>query len=422
MSNNSDYILNQAVIVDSVGGVTDISLLIKELNIYEDIFANVLSGDVVLLDTMNLPSKLHLHGNEYFMIDFQTPNKNGFKKTFRIYKISDFSFYNNTSLIYKISFCSEEFIISNQKRVSKSYKGVNNTSIIRDIVTNVLGSNKNLDLEETKLAQSLIIPNMTPFEAINWISSFSLNSELSTAFLFFENKNGFNFKSLSNIFSTDVVKSIMVDSRYIINPENISNDERIKEISVVNVMNYKQLFNTLETITTGGYSSNMMKLDLFRQTHENLDFDFVTNQSKKMNKFATVNNSSNRFNAQLFDGSSFYRYFISFQGDLVDKWLLQRASQFSLINSGRIEIQLPGDSRLKCGDLVYLDFPDITPISDNQEVREDVYKSGVYLIASMRHQIYENNYINTIQLLKDSNQGQIPTAVINTVYETVRKQ
>jgi hypothetical protein len=417
----TEFELSSAVLVSATQQIIDIKFQIQDLNIYQDIFTNCLSGELLVVDALNIPAKFGLHGNEFLYLNFKTPALRGFDSAFRVYKISEYNLRNLNSIGYTIHFCSEEFFINQQKRISKSYKNTTNSKIIIDILRNQLKVSddkmKKSAIEETKGSQSLIVPNMKPLEAINWVSSFSINNALSSAFLFFETQFGFNFRSLESLYSDPVYKKITLQ------PKNILSDEDRRQISQSNPDRFtiKQLFDVLETASTGGFASSMLRLNIASQEHKNLNFNPITNVSKHLNEYIPFNNATNRFDQTLVSDSAYVRYFPTFQGDLTDKWLLQRACQLSLLNSFRMNIQLPGDSQICAGTILDLDYPLIQQLENSGQVEQDPYISGKYIVTSVRHRIFNNKYFCYLEVCKDSNKAGYPAYGSDSVYDKVKK-
>jgi hypothetical protein len=422
MSDNLDpfaYDITAIELVSSTGYTTNIKFMVQDFNLYESIFNAVVSGDMRVWDGNNILTDFSLHGNEYLIVRFTKADLRPIEKYFRIYKISNVSMRNLNTFEYMIYFCSEEFILNQQKRISKSYKNITNSQIVEDILTTYLSINekKIVNIEETVLPQSLIIPNLKPFEAINWISTFSLNSKLSSAFVFYENIEGFNFRSLASMFQEEAVKKLQVTAKNVQTEE----DKNYTNTFTPDRYEFPQLFDILKTISTGGYSSQMLAINPLGREHATLRYDSVEGNFDQLNKFIPYNDATNRFNETLTDGSTYLRYFPTFQGALVDDWLLQRASQFSLLNSMQMNIQIPGDPELRSGSVIDIEFPFFQPIDAPSKTEEDGLKSGKYLITGIRHRIIDSLYISYLELSKDSNKAPIAGAVNSTKFELAKK-
>ena len=59
-----DYDLKNIFLHNHFGEVIDIKNLVQELNIYESIYKNALTGSVVIIDAQNLIAKLEIQGTE----------------------------------------------------------------------------------------------------------------------------------------------------------------------------------------------------------------------------------------------------------------------------------------------------------------------------------------------------------------------
>lgn len=406
-------------LISSSGQSIDIKFLCQDLNIYEGIYDDCVSGSIVMKDTQNLPVALRMHGNEYIYLDLEVPSLKPIKRYFRVYAISDMELSKPTTFKYTIHFCSEEGLLNQQILISKSYKAVKTSDIASDILQNTLKvpTTRIANIESTVKQQNLIIPNMKPFEALNWLSSFSMNSTVGSAYLFYETTAGYNFRSLESLFREPVYKKVTITPKN----ANSDNDKATENRFSADRFEIPQPFNSLETLSTGGFSSTMIKLQLEGYKYDKIDFNLIKNKFSKLNENDLLNDAKNRFDKTLPEGSGYARLFPSFQDELTDKWLLQRAAQLSLFNSNRMNIQLSGDSQLYAGAVLELDFPLVQPTDSAEKIEKDPMKSGKYLVTQLRHRIFENKYYNYMEICKDSMMDAIPAAVSNRAYDEAKK-
>jgi hypothetical protein len=76
--------IEQLFLVSSKGSLSVFDYLV-ELNIYESIFNNVVSGDILLSDSRNLIKEMNIIGEEYLLIKVTTPGlENSIYKTFKV--------------------------------------------------------------------------------------------------------------------------------------------------------------------------------------------------------------------------------------------------------------------------------------------------------------------------------------------------
>ena len=141
--------IEQLYLVSTTGAISLTDYLV-ELNIYESIFNNVLSGDILLSDSRNLPKELDLVGDEYLVIKVTTPGLfNSIYNTFKIVSISDRTpVRDQNTQLYKFKFVSQEALIDSLSPLYNAFSGQIDT-IIDKIFTDNLEISRNLVYNET---------------------------------------------------------------------------------------------------------------------------------------------------------------------------------------------------------------------------------------------------------------------------------
>jgi hypothetical protein len=86
---------------------------------------------------------------------------------------------------------------------------------------------------------------------------------------------------------------------------------------------------------------------------------------------------------------------------------LNRHSLMNQIGSVGMEIDAPGDSRRRVGDIVQVDIVSQEDTAKKNEWR-DTYLSGRYMITRIAHNIGRNEYNMILTLTKDSFDDPIP--------------
>ena len=114
----------------------------QELNIYEDLFSNMLKGTFTFLDTQGWAEMIPLIGDETLVISYSTPGGQGTqvdtksndpdsqtaseeitRQRFKVYDCIEIG-AEERAKIYMLSLVSEEYMFSKKMKVSKGYKGV----------------------------------------------------------------------------------------------------------------------------------------------------------------------------------------------------------------------------------------------------------------------------------------------------------
>jgi len=411
---SSDYKLNTLVIVTSDGKTVDVSGLMIELNLYEDIFATCMTGSLVMGDSLDLISSFSLHGNEYILISVDKPSLNSpIVKTFRIYKIGDRTLGSNGLQNYTIYFCSDELIISSQNLVSKSYKGLRIDQMVSDLLKNKLKVNpaKINQIEQTDGIFDIIIPRMAPLEAIAWLCprAYKTNKHL---FLFFENRDGFNFVSYESLLTAPVYRSYSYNVTLEQSPE--------KNINSFTLMNIIQDFDMIKAIRAGAFTSTLVVLDIVNRNFTSINFNVKQlANSSTLNSFAPSNDAVNRLGQSVYaTEGNMLKFILSTDSDPTSnpanlkKWLPQTISRLGQLNTFKIVGSIPGDIQLKTGMVVRLEIPKME-IQD-KTTGFDPIRTGNFLVSSVHHKFILDVSTTIVELLADSVSQSLPVASTNS--------
>ena len=155
-------------IVSVTGNTFDITELVEEIDIYEDIYKSTISGSILIKDTTNLVYNLPILGEERLILHLETPQSNPTPDTtidyrqnpLMIYKINVKERLNESSEIVSLQFGSVEGLRNSSCRVSQSYKG-SPADIVEKIIRDetYLKSAKKIHKEETSNLVKVIFPN-----------------------------------------------------------------------------------------------------------------------------------------------------------------------------------------------------------------------------------------------------------------------
>jgi len=94
----------------------DLTPLLLSLNIYEDMFSPVMTGNITITDTINLFTDAPIVGNEKLTVKFYSygyepaDEVDVIHKTFRITKVTDVQQSNDYTKVYTLHFTSDYLI------------------------------------------------------------------------------------------------------------------------------------------------------------------------------------------------------------------------------------------------------------------------------------------------------------------------
>lgn len=413
-------------IIGSNGQVKDLAnpVIFSNIQIYESIFSPVVTGSIQLDEGVSIASLVSMHGNEYVLISFCRPGENEidsrYTRTFRIYK-SGVVKPKNQVKSYILHFCSEEFVFSKQQTISRSFKSRSTTDYIYNILTQDLKANKKRVnpkyFEKSEGIHNYVLTKYNPIDAIKYFEFCSYNGNESP-FLFFENRDGYNFISLESLF-----KAAPLNPPLNYNTAKIlydKSDSAFKNANDIKSFQFSQTFDVLDGVEKSSFCGRLYTLDLIRQKFDKHDYSIVNSLSRNvmMDGYFPFNNFKNRNDRALFEefnGQPMYwltnlnqnetEYFISKsvreQNRDIEKYLLQRATQLGMLNRANVECRVPGNPNYSVGYMVEFNLPAFTRNSNNERTL-DPYYSGKYLITRVRHSLTPDSLETVLELNKNS--------------------
>jgi hypothetical protein len=404
------------------------------MSYYEDIYTFVTSGYITIIDAQGFVELFQLTGNEFIEIEFgkisDAPNKT--VKKFRVYKLGNRKpSGNNNSEPYTIYFCSEELLLSEQTKVSKSYVGQKISNIVKDILTDKLKIKiDNIEkIEETTGMYDFVIPKMKPFETISWVSTYARPQKYGNTadMLFFETKNGFNFRSIQSMYKDDIYAT------YRYEPKNISNENQSIQDKTTQVLEYEfnKVYDMMHDISSGTFANRLVSIDPMTRSFNVTDFDYAKNKLEKLNPAGVLNDLQNRLGtnvSQAFEGvlkvatgnsnQANIPYIKQKEGGFakdisIETFVPLRTAAISLANFTSIKLTIPGDPGLTAGRTINFNLYSLRPTDNLKEL--DKFYSGKYLVTAVRHIIQPTRYQTVLEIAKDSS----PTGYTQTDNKSV---
>ena len=158
----------------------DIREAIQEIQIFEGINYDTLSGSLVLVDAGGLLDKLRITGNEVLEFTLHTPGFTLEDDVSRGYdfvtypmwgsKIRNISEPNQNTKVYVLDFFSKERIKSNQRKISTEFT-VPIFRTVQSVIRNYLKTQKDFFYETTAPTVKYVIPQKSPIDTIKFLGT-----------------------------------------------------------------------------------------------------------------------------------------------------------------------------------------------------------------------------------------------------------
>jgi hypothetical protein len=405
----------EMVVLSSYNGFQiDITSHITEIVINESMDYSCLSGYIHIADNINLMRNVPLIGNEHVTISFVTPSRpKKIQKKFFCYKTDARSEDNNNKgvIVYRLHFVSEEFVTSSKKKISLSLRDMKYSDMVRDIFNKNLNTSKNLTTQPTVENKNLIVPYMSPLDAIDMIALKSVGENArDKSYMFYEDLDGFYFCNI-NYYAIDRTPKV----EYTWFKQNLSEERDpvvLKNIEkeFYRIENYEILTgnNTLNNISNGLYGSMLLLHDITFKTVNAIKFSY----NSDFNKLTTIYNNgilpknNDRFSSynlahyRMYPRQT-YAYDNVEVNDDYDRMVLERNAHMAQLENSKLTILVAGDSQRRIGEVVAVNIPSSQPGIGNEE-QIDPYLSGNYIVTQITHMISPFYYKMRLYLERDS--------------------
>ena len=288
------------------------------LDIYEDLFSNVLRGTFTFIDNQGLAETVPIIGDEDLVISYGTPGAEGtgtdfqekkdltsedkseevIRQKFKVYDCIENSLTEEGSgKIYKLFFVSWEYVISTKTKISKGYKSRFYHQVVKDSLDKINTKiapeyQKNFFIEKTATPQNTIIPNWTPLQAIDFCASRSTSAveeesiqdepdknQLPFApgslFVFYEKLGtGFFYESIESMIIKQRGKGSIPLYQYVPKTTTGADTNLTLQYFGVNKFEIKSSFKTLENLGLGMYGSTLIAYDPIRMKYDEVKYDY----------------------------------------------------------------------------------------------------------------------------------------------------
>jgi len=403
-----------------------------ELSVFENIFRPALTSKLVLSDSINIPKKLPIVGQETVDIDISLAGFGGVKDEdevsikpppLHVNSIKSRFFSKPKAQVFTLELISEQYMSSVHSKVSKSYNGKKISSIVSDIYYKYLHENNaNFFLEETESIENIIIPNLSPIDAIAWLCKRAIPSANNGVnYLFFETMRSSFFVSIDSLATKEPLFHYFYKPR-VDDPSGLENISAGK--FKISKLIFMSQFDKIKNTKRGVYSSKLITHDIVKKKLTQYEYrgfaEFMAlnhfgvfpplANSDMAIKSARVNRTTmapgdidNNFQttnqrtlSDMVDSKiEFYpkhnQMYSKNTKDLYDNkvetWKQKRCGNMGIYDGITLEISISGNSALRVGNAIHLKIASAeTSDGDGMsDVGEDKFLSGTYMVTAIQH-------------------------------------
>ena len=441
-----DYKLDRVFLHNHLGEITDIKNVMIELNIFESIYSNALTGSIVIADAQNLIGKLQINGTERISFKLSTPGSIDERSIvdasvetghpFHIYKITDKRQLNSNTMVYTLHFASREFMRNLRTKVSQAFDGRFDMSALKILTDeDLLDSKKQISFEPCGNSDKIVIPNLRPFDAINMMANRALpQMSNGVGYYFYETTKGIYFRSWDNMVSVRGSYDRPIAQEFNYMPQNIAADPQEYDDKInhdyKSVESYRFVNNFHDVAANtalGTYAHNVITYNIFDKSVNKIDYNYeyefaqtkhteVANEKSNRERYAIAASSyvdeddkkisdykESRVSLQpttqfLHNEKKGAGYGIDVSQD--GRKLAERESQLNQVTNGTVlTMVVKGQSYLEAGDLIKFNM---LTVDEKNPTMYDPQYSGKYVITKIRHQVTSKQYKMALECAKDS--------------------
>ena len=438
------------VIIQPIGGeAVDLTGHLQYIEYFENIMSPTISMNMKISSSFNFVSNLPIRGGEMIAMEVETLSGTlkfgNFVKDqgitpgsgeLYVYKLENVD-QPSTAQSFTLKITSPEYFTNETSRCMKKYKSATIDTHVKDILGSVMQIDsdkfKNDLIESTTNSYSFIGNMKKPFHTINWLCSKAIKGSkqgvsgegqqakaVGTAgYLFFENQEGFNFKSIESLVSRTRKGSESADAKQIgteihgpyIQPGKgaVGNLYKAEENFKINHFHVNRGTDIRKALAVGQYANKTIFFDSLSHVVSVYDYkllgeDGLENQLGSDDEKEESSNELKMLNSRLFvrisDHGTLGIGTDGFQTSGIDQaYQAKAASRYNQLFSQSVDIQIPLNTNIKVGDLINCEFPEM---DQGRSSELDQSASGNYLVARLNHHIQPNASFSSLNLVRDS--------------------
>jgi hypothetical protein len=387
-----------------------------ELVLYQSIFEPVIKAEMLINDNIGLFVNYPFTGEEIVNVKYQqnsdivAGSDNFTELKFIIKGVRNVAHADRArSLMYIVDLTSVEFLQNTRKNVSHAFdKRVEDMAqivyeeYIKNDTKEKFGNTKPFNIEKSTKVRKLIVPNLRPFQAIQWLAKHAVaeNTDTNFLYLFYEDNEAFNFVTIQKL-----IKDARENSKEIENKKYkyVSDIEQGMKISkdnpddilyqITNIANNKR-FSSIEKIAGGYYQNELFEISLLQKSFTSTVTELNPTRGNNhladnpLNTESYINYVKNK--KENSEYANRIRYIVNNYEDLSDEHKSQpqyrakygNATRYTYaLNQIDYTITVPANMKLKAGQVIWCDLPEMHGFNI---VETDQYVSGFFLITEVK--------------------------------------
>ena len=417
----------------------DISAGVVAFTYFENIFSPYLTARAIVTNTggsvvgddgklQSVYNGLPLRGGERVLIKIASNSNNNTGLDFAKRPSDYFYVASVTNVLidegtetFTLNLVSREAITNETVRVGKKFPTSQKISdSVKDILKNYLKVDKINEIEETQNPYGFIGNMKKPFTLLTWLASKSVSGKSKTGedssagYVFYETKDGFNFKSIDNLMEQKPYSKTFFYTPGVISSDNPKKDFKITKYFI---NRNQDLIGKLERGAYSSYRYYINPVSFKPSISVFKSDDYIGKASNLGDKQVSLPKIDNNSDRTLGDLPT--RIFVGMldvgtvEKDASDKgWNnsvernadpakihAQSMMRYNQIFTQVVEIQIPLNTSLNAGSIVRCEFPQL---ATTKRKTTDPETSGLYMIKELAHYFDGKGSYSQLKLVRDT--------------------
>ncbi len=386
---------------------------------FEDILSPCVTAIAQLMNSSSLFNILPIRGGEKVTISVDTAFGEFVLDDLYVYKVSNLDAQHSNEM-FTLNLVSREGLTNETSRCQTIYRGNLQTTVTKILKDDLKTKKyKSENIEGTSNDYSFIGNNRKPFHVLTWLGPKAVpangqNSGTSgeeargtAGFLFYENKDGFNFRSIDSLVSSTKIQTNSADKEnipYYLFTQVIEENQLKTNFNILNY-NYEKNIDLMKALRVGMYVNKTYFYDLYSNTLDLYTYKVKDQVKRKLGGAESIavsdefGDSISRIMVRASDRGG-----LNPDGSVSDKLrsgadMAMSYSRYNLLFTQALNMVVPCNVNLKAGGIIHAEFP---RIDRSTNMTSDEEQSGYYLVKELRHHFEGGQMVTSLRLLRDS--------------------
>jgi len=413
--------------LDEDRNAVDLTSSILSVSYFENILEPAITMQVVVASSSSLLNLIPIRGGEKVNFEIEV-GEDEFtlleESAMYVYMVSgvDATKMRET---FTLHLASEEYFRNETQRCYKRYEKETISTHVKSILNdkeNGLGTDKEIFVEDTLTKYAFTANGRKPFSVMQWLGPKSISlapgekgnsgkdydgrAKGIAGFLFFENKDGFHYKSIDSLVSKTEIGMHSSNSKDILEFFYAGQMPEMEQTAAdIISWNMDKNVDLRKALRIGMYSNYTYFYDT--NTNKLKGFKYSLKDELGENKLGNDNipvaemfgDSISRVLFKISDHGTMEKSAGTEASGTDDADMAKSFARYNLLFTQALNILVPLNINLKVGDVIYCEFK---AIEGGEANFADPEMSGNYLIRELRHSFVPNQNTTSLKLMRDS--------------------